>query len=67
VLSLLLPDGSGMDVVRAGHRLGCRAPFLLVTGTHDLDALPAAVESVLGGDDLGDGGARSPAPSAGEG
>lgn len=52
VLSLLLPDGSGMDVVRAGHRLGCQAPFLLVTGAHDLDALPAAVESVLDVDEL---------------
>lgn len=48
VLSLLLPDGTGMDVARAGHRLGCGAPFLLVTGAHDLDALPAAVGSVLG-------------------
>jgi DNA-binding NtrC family response regulator len=55
VLSLLLPDGTGMDVVRAAHRLGCEAPFLLVTGAHDLDALPAAVGAVLGWDDLQEG------------
>lgn len=59
VLSLLLADGTGMDVVRAGHRLGCEAPFLLVTGAHDLDALPTAVGSVLGWDELEEGGARS--------
>ena len=55
VLSLLLPDGTGMDVVRAAHRLGCEAPFLLVTGAHDLHALPAAIGSVLGWDELEEG------------
>lgn len=48
VMGLLLPDGTGMDAVRAAHRLGHASPFLLVTGPHDLPHIPHAARSALG-------------------
>jgi two-component system response regulator QseB len=45
IADLTLPDGNGLDVVRAARALPCPAPVIVVTGVHSAATHEAAVSA----------------------